>query len=52
MIIWAVVLMFFGLSIALIAWLIVRLTLGAIPALIVFNAVLIGTYFVIISLFT
>lgn len=51
MIIWGVVLAFFGLNIALIAWLIVRLTAGPVWALIVFNAVLAGTYFGIISLF-
>lgn len=50
MIVWAVVLAFLGISTALIAWLIVRLTVGPLSALVVFNAVLVGTYFAIISL--
>lgn len=52
MIIWGIVLAFFGLNTALIAWLIVRLTVGPVWALIGFNAVLVGTCFGIISLFT
>lgn len=51
MIIWGVVLAFFGLNTALIAWFILRFTVGPIWALIGFNAVLVGTCFVIASLF-
>ena len=51
MIIWGAVLGFFGLNIALLAWLAVRITVGPIWALVVFNAVLAGVYLVIISLF-
>lgn len=50
MIIWGAVLAFFGFSIAFIAWLIVRLTVGPLWALVVFSTVLAGTYFGIISL--
>ena len=52
MIVWGAVLGFFGLNIALLAWLAVRITVGPIWALIVFYAVLAGTYFGIISLLT
>ncbi len=52
MIVWGAVLGFFGLNIALLAWLAVRITIGPIWALVVLNAVLTGTYFGIISLLT
>ena len=51
MIIWGAVLAFFGLNIALITWLIMRLTVGPIWALVVFSVALAATYFGIISLF-
>lgn len=52
MIVWAVVLAFFGLNTALIAWVVLRFTVGALGALVGFNVVLAGTVFSIISLYS
>lgn len=50
MIVWAVVLAFLGISTALITWIVLRLMAGPFWALVGFSAVLVGTYFAIISL--
>ena len=51
MIILGAVLAFFGLNTALVAWFILRFTVGPLWALVVFNTVLVGTCFAIVSLF-
>lgn len=50
MIIWCVVLGFLGLNMALVAWFVLRFTVGAFWALVGFNAVLVGTCLSIVEL--
>lgn len=48
--IWCVVLAFFGLNTSLVAWLILRITAGPIWALVGFNAMLVATIYNIVQL--
>lgn len=48
--IWCLVLAFFGLNMSLVAWVILRFTAGPFWALVAFNAVLVGTCYGILQL--
>ena len=50
LLVWCVVLAFLGLNLAIVAWLILRLTIGGIAATLGFHAILATTIFGIIQL--